>query len=91
MTHYFLSFVVPLFDFSTSKLTHVSARSWLNRPCACKETTNNLSNILKYVILADDNNMFCSDDCLQWLMEKMTVQLGQLKLWFDVNKLSLNE
>lgn len=49
-----------------------------------------VSNILKYVIFADDTNIFCSNDCLQRLMEKVTVELGKLKLWFDVNKLSFN-
>ena len=49
-----------------------------------------VSNILKYVIFADDTTIFCSDDCLQRLMEKVTVELGKLKMWFDVNKLSLN-
>lgn len=49
-----------------------------------------VSNILKFVLFADDTNVFCSGENLQQLLEVTTTEISKLKLWFDVNKLSLN-
>ena len=49
-----------------------------------------VSNILKFVIFADDTNIFCSGENLQKLLEVVSNELEKLKLWFDANKLSLN-
>ncbi len=48
------------------------------------------SDMLKYVIFADDTNIFSSGKDLQRLLQAITVELENLKLWFDNNKLSLN-
>lgn len=49
-----------------------------------------VSNILKFVLFADDTNIFCSGDNLQLLLEEITSEMNKLKRWFDRNKLSLN-
>ena len=49
-----------------------------------------VSSILKYVVFADDTNIFCAREDLLQLLEVVSVELGKLKLWFDLNKLSLN-
>lgn len=49
-----------------------------------------VSSILKFIIFADDTNIFCSGENLQRLMEVVSTELEKLKLWFDSNKLSLN-
>ena len=49
-----------------------------------------VSNILNFVVFADDTNIFCAGENLQQLLEVVSVELGKLKLWFDLNKLSLN-
>ena len=49
-----------------------------------------VSNILKFIIFADDTNIFCSGENLQQLLRVVSDELGKLKLWFDANKLSLN-
>jgi len=50
----------------------------------------NVYKILNYVIFADDTNVFCAWENLQQLLEVVTAELSKLKLWFDVNKLSVN-
>ena len=49
-----------------------------------------VSSILKYVVFADDTNIFCAGENIQQLLEEVSVELNKLKLWFDMNKLSLN-
>ena len=48
------------------------------------------SEIFKYVIFADDTNVFCEGENLQQLLKVVSEELHRLKLWFDLNKLSLN-
>lgn len=50
----------------------------------------NTSNILKFVIFADDTNIFCKGENLQQLLKIVSEELAKLQLWFDTNKLSLN-
>lgn len=49
-----------------------------------------VSDILKYVVFADDTNIFCSGKDIQQLLQVITAELENLKRWFDSNKLSLN-
>lgn len=49
-----------------------------------------VSNILKFILFADDTNIFCSGDNLQQLLNAIANEMIKLKRWFDVNKLSLN-
>lgn len=49
-----------------------------------------VSKILKMILFADDTNMFCTGANLQTLLNDVTSELQKIKIWFDVNKLSLN-
>lgn len=49
-----------------------------------------VSKVLKPVLFADDTNLFCSGADLQKLMLDVTTELSKLKVWFTINKLSLN-
>uniref|UniRef100_A0A672HHM4 Reverse transcriptase domain-containing protein n=1 Tax=Salarias fasciatus TaxID=181472 RepID=A0A672HHM4_SALFA len=49
-----------------------------------------VSLVLKLVLFADDTNIFCSDEHIDTLLDKVTAEMHQLKVWFDCNKLSLN-
>ena len=50
----------------------------------------NVSNMLKFILFADDTNIFCSGKDLRKLSELISQELHKLKDWFAVNKLSLN-
>ena len=50
----------------------------------------NISEICKYILFADDTNIFCSHANAQQLQENMNAELLKLKQWFQTNKLSLN-
>ena len=49
-----------------------------------------VSKCLKFILFADDTNIFCSGDDLKSLSKMVTSELNNLKNWFDVNRLSLN-
>uniref|UniRef100_A0A8C7Y996 Reverse transcriptase domain-containing protein n=1 Tax=Oryzias sinensis TaxID=183150 RepID=A0A8C7Y996_9TELE len=49
-----------------------------------------VSKKLRLVLFADDTNVCCDGDNLQQLIEIVKKEMEKLKLWFDVNKLSLN-
>ncbi len=49
-----------------------------------------ISEWLSFALFADDTNAFCSGENMQQLLEVITTEMVKLKLWFDVNKLSLN-
>ncbi len=49
-----------------------------------------VTQLLKFVLFADDTNIFCSGENLQQTLETITTEINKLKLWFDKNKLSLN-
>ncbi len=49
-----------------------------------------VANNMKYVVFADDTNIFGTDDNLHRLLENISTEMTKLKLWFDVNKLSVN-
>ena len=50
----------------------------------------NVSKLFKFILFADDTNLFCSSDNLQQLCTDVSLELCKLDKWFAVNKLSLN-
>lgn len=50
----------------------------------------NVSTLVKYILFADDTNMFCTDNNLTELHDMLNRELAKLCKWFAVNKLSLN-
>ena len=49
-----------------------------------------VSNVLNFVLFADDTNIFYSSDSLHDLQTTVNAELSKLFAWFSVNKLSLN-
>ena len=49
-----------------------------------------MSNLLKFVLFADDTNIFCSSASLHDLKDTINMELDTLFVWFSVNRLSLN-
>ena len=50
----------------------------------------NVSNLLKFILFADDTNIFRSGSDLNVLCGEISKELDKLNVWFNVNKLSLN-
>ena len=50
----------------------------------------NVSNLLKFVLFADDTNIFCSNENVAVLQYTLNRVLAKLFVWFSINKLSLN-
>ena len=44
-----------------------------------------------YTNVCNDTNVYCSGEDLKEVLRTVEVELFQLKKWFDINKLSLNE
>jgi hypothetical protein len=51
---------------------------------------NNVSNILKLIMFADDTNIFIRGKSLDTLAKILNIELEKLCLWFSANLLSLN-
>ena len=49
----------------------------------------NVSKLVKYVLFADDTNIFKSGDNVQELCNELSIELCRLIVWFKANKLSL--
>ena len=49
------------------------------------------SNILKPIMFADDTNLFCSGKHIKTLFQTANIELEKIAIWFQANKLSLNE
>lgn len=49
-----------------------------------------VSKLLKFVLFADDTNLYCSGKSLEQLLNTVERELKVLKKWFDINKLSVN-
>ena len=49
-----------------------------------------VTNILKFILFADDTNAFRSGYDLTTLAMEVSLELDKLQIWFNVNKLSLN-
>ena len=50
----------------------------------------NVSPVLKFILFADDTNIFCSGSDIVKLSIIVSNELDKLNEWFAVNKLSLN-
>ena len=50
----------------------------------------NVSNLVKFILFADDTNVFCAGDNQLELECMLNRELAKLYKWFAVNKLSLN-
>ena len=50
----------------------------------------NVSNLLKFVLFADDTHIFCSNENVEVLQDTLNRELAKLFVWFSINKLSLN-
>ena len=50
----------------------------------------NVSNVLEFILFADDTNIFCSGNDIITLRRVVNDELKKLNTWFDFNKLSLN-
>jgi hypothetical protein len=51
---------------------------------------SNSSNILHFILFADDTNLFCSDYNIKDLVSTVNCELSKLCEWFRTNRLSLN-
>ena len=49
-----------------------------------------VSDFLRFIIFADDTNIFCLENDPLVLVDKLNRELIKLTNWFRVNKLSLN-
>ena len=49
------------------------------------------SHILKPIMFADDINLFCSGKHIKTLFQTANIELEKIAIWFQANKLSLNE
>ena len=50
----------------------------------------NVSKLLKFIIFADDTNLFCSNRDIVYLSIMVCQEVSKLETWFALNKLSLN-
>ena len=50
----------------------------------------NVTDILNFILFADDTNIFCSGKNIETLCKTVSKELDKLNIWFAVNKLSLN-
>ena len=50
----------------------------------------NTSDIISYVLYADDTNVFYSDSCITTLVETMQNEMNKIINWLNANKLSIN-
>ena len=50
----------------------------------------NVSNLLKFVLFADDPNIFCSNENVEMIQDTLNRELAKLFLWFSINTLCLN-
>ena len=49
----------------------------------------NISELMKFVLFADDTNILCKHDNYLSLCDLVNMELIKLSKWFSVNKLSL--
>ena len=50
----------------------------------------NISKLVKYILFADDTNLFCANKNINQLITTVSSVLDKMCTWFAVNKLSLN-
>ena len=46
-----------------------------------------ISRLVKYILFADDTNLFCADKNINQLVTTVSTVLDKLCIWFAVNKL----
>ena len=63
---------------------------WDQHYLSCILMTSVVSQVLKYILFADDTNLLCCDRNLNELVRMINGGLEQLQTWFPVNRLSLN-
>ena len=51
----------------------------------------NSSNVLSFVLFADDTTVYVQNDSIDSAIEILYTELAKVALWFDSNKLTLNE
>ena len=51
---------------------------------------DNISEIMKFVLFADDTNILCKHENYVSLCELVNIEMSKLSKWFSINKLSLN-
>ena len=51
----------------------------------------NSSNVLYFVLFADDTTVYVQNDCIESAIENLNTELAKVALWFDSNKLTRNE
>ena len=49
-----------------------------------------VSKIFKFILFADDTNIFCCDSDLHKLLRVINAELEKIHMWFSANRLSLN-
>ena len=49
-----------------------------------------VSKIFKFILFADDTNIFCCDSNLDKLLRVINAELEKIHMWFSANRLSLN-
>ena len=49
-----------------------------------------ISNVMEFILFADNTNLFLQDTSLSSLESRLNVELEKISTWFKVNKLSLN-
>ena len=50
----------------------------------------NCSNLLSFILFADDTNIFYTNSCLKTLNKIILAEINKVTEWLNVNKLSLN-
>ena len=50
----------------------------------------NSSNVLSFVLFADDTTVYVQNDSIDSAIEILNTELAKVALWFDSNKLTLN-
>ena len=50
----------------------------------------NVSKVFKFILFADETNLFYCDSNLNELIQRTNTELDKLHVWFAVNRLSLN-
>ena len=49
----------------------------------------NASKLYKFILFADDTNMFCCNNDINELIRQTNAELDKLNVWFSVSRLSL--
>src|SRR5207244_11455424 len=75
--------IAPLFDDLATRPRRTVMSLYIN-------DITNCSDVLHFILFADDTNLLHSDYSLDNLLSVINSELDKLSCWFKVNKLSLN-